>query len=295
MICVTDNEFRANLLLRKIEAKKLPVESVKLEIGTRRSKLTKILGADPTMSPGRSNAEPVTSPNRTPSEAIDDFKKFFGLDKSKEGSSPKHSPKESPKISPNETRPVFKKSNKTRSIFFGERPPDELIVDQLEQFFPNINSDDLALPKQNIQLKNIVAENIKKKRDSKRMSSVMLRRQSGVRVTSLESKRITPVIPEDEAAEATEVETSVTPPQIVTPASVAPVIRWTPGQLIGQGAFGKVFHALNLDTGDFMAVKQVIGGDDSQQKKSFDSLKREIELLRELTHDNIVQYLGKVD
>ena len=55
---------------------------------------------------------------------------------------------------------------------------------------------------------------------------------------------------------------------------------------------GKVFHALNLDNGEFMAVKQILGGDDSQIKKSIESLQREIELLKELDHDNIVRYLG---
>lgn len=69
--------------------------------------------------------------------------------------------------------------------------------------------------------------------------------------------------------------------------------KWTPGRLIGQGAFGKVFHALNLDNGEFMAVKQVLTSqDNTQQKKMTDSLLREIELLSELDHDNIVRYFG---
>jgi serine/threonine protein kinase len=62
--------------------------------------------------------------------------------------------------------------------------------------------------------------------------------------------------------------------------------------MIGQGAFGKVFHALNLDTGEFMAVKQVISGQEAQQKKQNESLEREIELLRDLHHDNVVRYIG---
>lgn len=64
--------------------------------------------------------------------------------------------------------------------------------------------------------------------------------------------------------------------------------------MIGQGAFGKVFHALNLDSGDFMAVKQVLSTDQDNplQKKSNDSLQREIELLSDLNHDNIVRYFG---
>ncbi|EGF78793.1 hypothetical protein BATDEDRAFT_3892, partial [Batrachochytrium dendrobatidis JAM81] len=71
-------------------------------------------------------------------------------------------------------------------------------------------------------------------------------------------------------------------------------VRWEQGQLIGQGAFGRVFHALDLDTGAIMAVKQVIlGGDDNPQRmKQEDSLRREIELFKDLDHVNIVQYLG---
>ncbi|KAJ3119603.1 hypothetical protein HK098_005309 [Nowakowskiella sp. JEL0407] len=76
-------------------------------------------------------------------------------------------------------------------------------------------------------------------------------------------------------------------------------IRWKQGNLIGQGAFGKVYHALNLDTGEIMAVKQVVlGGDgvgkeaEKMRKKQEDALRREIELLSELDHENIVRYLN---
>ena len=33
--------------------------------------------------------------------------------------------------------------------------------------------------------------------------------------------------------------------------------RWSKGKLLGQGAFGAVYKAMNLDTGTHMAVKQV--------------------------------------
>jgi len=34
-------------------------------------------------------------------------------------------------------------------------------------------------------------------------------------------------------------------------------ISWTRGELVGQGAFGSVFVAMDNDTGELIAVKQV--------------------------------------
>lgn len=78
--------------------------------------------------------------------------------------------------------------------------------------------------------------------------------------------------------------------------------RWIKGELIGKGSFGSVYHGLNLDTGDFMAVKQVplihpkMVKDEStairQRQKFIDSLRNEIELLTGVQHDNVVRYLG---
>ncbi|KAK9470373.1 kinase-like domain-containing protein [Dipodascopsis tothii] len=74
-------------------------------------------------------------------------------------------------------------------------------------------------------------------------------------------------------------------------------MKWIRGALIGTGSFGTVVLGLNALTGELMAVKQaeLIKGDnnDQQRKKAMlDSLQREIELLRDLHHENIVQYLG---
>jgi len=77
-------------------------------------------------------------------------------------------------------------------------------------------------------------------------------------------------------------------------------IRYMKGALIGKGSFGSVYLALHAVTGELMAVKQVeIPAEDSgdtvaiEKKKSMlAALKHEIGLLRELKHDNIVQYLG---
>jgi serine/threonine protein kinase len=70
-------------------------------------------------------------------------------------------------------------------------------------------------------------------------------------------------------------------------------IHWQKGALIGQGAFGKVYHGLDLDTGEIMAVKQVMLGPESKMReKKEEALKREIELLQDLHHEHIVRYLG---
>ena len=37
----------------------------------------------------------------------------------------------------------------------------------------------------------------------------------------------------------------------------APPIRWRKGELIGCGAFGRVYMGMNLDSGELLAIKQV--------------------------------------
>lgn len=39
--------------------------------------------------------------------------------------------------------------------------------------------------------------------------------------------------------------------------TTAPSIRWRKGELIGCGAFGRVYMGMNLDSGELIAVKQV--------------------------------------
>ncbi|KAI1500574.1 kinase-like domain-containing protein [Biscogniauxia marginata] len=75
--------------------------------------------------------------------------------------------------------------------------------------------------------------------------------------------------------------------------------KWMKGALIGQGSFGCVYLALHAVTGELLAVKQVESPSpgansqtDSRKKSMIEALKREISLLRDLRHANIVQYLG---
>ncbi|GAA5868144.1 hypothetical protein JCM3774_001036 [Rhodotorula dairenensis] len=73
-------------------------------------------------------------------------------------------------------------------------------------------------------------------------------------------------------------------------------MKWIKGALIGAGSFGSVYLGMNPMTGSLMAVKQVelptgTSHNEERKKGMLDALEREIELLKVLQHDNIVQYL----
>lgn len=75
-------------------------------------------------------------------------------------------------------------------------------------------------------------------------------------------------------------------------------LKYMKGEMIGQGSFGTVFLALHAVTAELMAVKQVElpsgtgTAMDAKRNQMIDALKHEISLLRDLRHENIVQYLG---
>ncbi|ORX34363.1 hypothetical protein BD324DRAFT_635574 [Kockovaella imperatae] len=74
------------------------------------------------------------------------------------------------------------------------------------------------------------------------------------------------------------------------------IIKWIKGALIGAGSFGSVFLGMDAHSGLLMAVKQVelptgSARNEERKRSMVDALEREIELLKELQHENIVQYL----
>ncbi|KAA8545104.1 hypothetical protein F0562_019888 [Nyssa sinensis] len=75
-------------------------------------------------------------------------------------------------------------------------------------------------------------------------------------------------------------------------------IRWRKGELIGCGAFGRVYMGMNLDSGELLAVKQVLIAANSASKEKTQAhireLEEEVKLLKNLSHPNIVRYLGTV-
>lgn len=99
-------------------------------------------------------------------------------------------------------------------------------------------------------------------------------RKSGIGLFSRQSVRALPPIPKDEA----------------------PSIRWRKGELIGCGAFGRVYMGMNLDSGELLAVKQVSIAANSASKEKTQAhireLEEEVKLLKNLSHPNIVRYLG---
>ncbi|CAA6665308.1 unnamed protein product [Spirodela intermedia] len=62
------------------------------------------------------------------------------------------------------------------------------------------------------------------------------------------------------------------------------------GDEIGKGAYGRVYKGLDLENGDFVAIKQVSLENIPQEDLNIIML--EIDLLKNLNHKNIVKYLG---
>lgn len=65
---------------------------------------------------------------------------------------------------------------------------------------------------------------------------------------------------------------------------------WQRGIKIGQGRFGKVYTAVNINTGDMMAVKEIAlhHNDTATVKRVADEMK----ILEGIVHDNLVRYYG---
>ncbi|XP_032093022.1 mitogen-activated protein kinase kinase kinase 3-like [Thamnophis elegans] len=70
-------------------------------------------------------------------------------------------------------------------------------------------------------------------------------------------------------------------------------VNWRLGKLLGRGAFGEVYLCYDVDIGRELSVKQVPFDPDSQEtSKEVNALECEIQLLKTLRHERIVQYYG---
>jgi serine/threonine protein kinase len=71
--------------------------------------------------------------------------------------------------------------------------------------------------------------------------------------------------------------------------SVRPTM-WKKGELIGAGAYGRVYMGMNEASGSLIAVKEMVFAPDNF--KEMTALQLEVGLMREFAHPNIVAYLG---
>ena len=68
-------------------------------------------------------------------------------------------------------------------------------------------------------------------------------------------------------------------------------LQWTRGELLGEGAYGKVFAGLNQSTGELMAVNQLKLQEGDEKMQHMAALEREIALYRKMRHKHIVGYI----
>ena len=71
------------------------------------------------------------------------------------------------------------------------------------------------------------------------------------------------------------------------------VRRWKAGQILGNGRMGNVIKAMDVCSGEIFAVKRLFFDPKNEgQKSSVQGLEKEVQMLKELTHPNIVKFLG---
>jgi mitogen-activated protein kinase kinase kinase len=70
------------------------------------------------------------------------------------------------------------------------------------------------------------------------------------------------------------------------------LLRWQQGQFIGGGTFGSVYVAINLDSSQLMAVKEIRLQDPQLIPTIVTQIRDEMSVLQVLDHPNIVSYYG---
>src|SRR6202035_954713 len=68
--------------------------------------------------------------------------------------------------------------------------------------------------------------------------------------------------------------------------------RWQQGKFVGGGTFGNVYQAVNLDSAEIMAVKEIRISDPKLMTPAMKSIKEEMTVLEMLDHPNVVNYYG---
>lgn len=69
-------------------------------------------------------------------------------------------------------------------------------------------------------------------------------------------------------------------------------IRWQQGKFIGGGTFGQVYLAVNLESGEELAVKEIRFQDLASAPHLIKTIRDEMKVMEMLRHPNIVEYYG---
>jgi mitogen-activated protein kinase kinase kinase len=69
-------------------------------------------------------------------------------------------------------------------------------------------------------------------------------------------------------------------------------MRWQQGHFVGGGTFGNVYAAMNLDTGQLMAVKEIRLQDPKLIPNIAGQIRDEMRVLETVDHPNVVSYYG---
>jgi hypothetical protein len=93
-------------------------------------------------------------------------------------------------------------------------------------------------------------------------------------------------------APSTRQRTGLTPSSSGSARTQTSTICWQRGEKIGSGSFGVVYSGIDLVAGGRIAVKEVRLAEGKRFKQQAVAMQREIKLLSELEHVNIIQYLG---
>lgn len=215
-----------------------------------------------------------------------------------------------------------------KNAFWGERPPAEVVCQNMDQYFDNHDLDKEIIveedgvsnnmtPQQPVVRRlthtksiRVVAREASKKYNTARKikEGGMLRRKS----TKLWGQHLVEVKPARQQQRRRQDDMTTTPSPSSgdrnsmmfldnngsSTGSPNQSVQWIRGKLIGKGSFGRVYLAFNVATGEVIAVKQVeiprtkSDRQDTRQLDMVEALYQEMYMLRDLDHDNIVQYLG---
>ncbi|KAI8988885.1 kinase-like domain-containing protein [Pilobolus umbonatus] len=172
--------------------------------------------------------------------------------------------------------------------FWGERPPAEVVFQHMERYFDSqdLDKEVVVVEKHQPRLTHTKSIRLVAREASQRYGPTLLRRKS----TKLWDQKVV------EVKDSIRFPLSERMSLSHTVKTDDKTIQWIRGKLIGKGSFGRVHLAFNVGTGEVIAVKQVETPKTMsgvyQQQHEIKALYQEIMLLRDLDHENIVQYLG---